>query len=90
MALFINSGRRARRQQKTNLRRLDVLCCKTAKHPLPVKMKCIGQSASRQGQPMAVYACPFAGCQWREGWVESRSGKPKRLWGGRHRRSGRK
>lgn len=67
------------------LKRLDVLCHNTAAHPLPVKMKCLSEGTSAQGHPMAIYACPFHGCPWREGWVQKRlTGKPFRLWAGLH------
>lgn len=63
--------------------RLDILHQQTHKHPLPVKMKFIAASATDKGQPMAVYACPFPDCNWREGWVQDiRTGKPICLWNG--------
>jgi hypothetical protein len=68
------------------MRRLDILCKNTAVHPLPVRMKFIGEESSDSGQPMAVYACPIAGCNCRQGWVqERRTSRPFRLWAGIHR-----
>ncbi len=63
------------------IKRLDVLCRQNVAHQLPLKMKCIGESLSVRGRPMAIYACPFHGCNWREGWVVDRlTGRPHRLW----------
>ncbi len=94
MALFANfrySPNRRRhilrrpRRRFPDLTRLDRLCPKTATHPLPVKMVCIAKSKSDRGHPMAVIACPFRGCTWREGWVHDyRTGCPTRLWAGYH------
>ena len=68
------------------MKELDVVCRRTEAHPIPAKMKFIGAGVSDRGQPMAVYACPFPGCQWREGWVQDRrTRKPFRLWAGFHR-----
>ena len=67
------------------MKKLDVLHHGTKIHPLPVKMKFIAETVSQQGYPMAIYACPFAGCNWREGWIQDpRTGKAKRLWSGVH------
>jgi hypothetical protein len=69
------------------LKRLDLLCPERSVHPLPVKMVFIAESTSAKGQPMAVYACPFAGCQHRQGWVQERgTDRPFRLWAGWHTR----
>jgi hypothetical protein len=86
MPLFPNRNGRARQSGKASLAKLDVLCSQTAAHPLPVRMKCIGMSTSNKGNPMAVYACPFHGCSFREGWVEDGRGKPTRLWRGDNHR----
>jgi len=68
------------------LTRLDVVC---TKHPLPVRMKFIAATTSDKGQPCAVYACEFPGCNWREGYVaERRTGQPFRLWKGFHKANG--
>lgn len=65
--------------------RLDVLCRGT-QHPLPVRMKFIAEGTSHSGQAMAIYACPFAGCNCRQGWVrDRRTGRPIQLWAGIHR-----
>lgn len=67
------------------MKRLDLLCNRFDRHPLPCKMKFIGESTSDSGQPMAVYACPHPGCGWREGWVVDRhTHRPRRLWAGFH------
>jgi hypothetical protein len=64
------------------LRLLDLLCHGGA-HALPVRMRFVGESVSRSGQPTAVYACPIPGCSCREGWVQDyRTGRPFRLWAG--------
>jgi len=86
MALFRKRNRHARQPGNTGLTRIDVLCSPTTAHPLPVRMKCIGMGRSNKGNPMAVYACPFPGCPFREGWVEDGRGNPTRLWRGDHRR----
>ena len=65
------------------MKRLDnVLCRQSVAHQLPLKMKCIGESLSDNGRPMAIYACPFCGCTWREGWVVDRYNdrRPHCLW----------
>ena len=68
------------------LKTLEVLC---TRHPIPIRMKCIGESVSHAGEPMAVYACEYPGCGWREGWVrDRRSGRPLRLWKGVHHKPG--
>jgi hypothetical protein len=67
---------------------LDLLCRQTVAHQLPVRMKFISEALSDRGRQTAVYACPFAGCTWREGWVidnHNHSHKPFRLWAGFYR-----
>ena len=72
-------------RQPDDLGHLHRLCRNMAVHPLPVKLVFIAMSTSDRGQPMAVYACPFSGCNYREGWVHDfRTGHPKRLWAGFH------
>jgi len=67
------------------MKQLEVLC---RRHPIPIRMKFIGESRSHAGDPMAVYACEYPGCEHREGWVPERhTGRPFRLWGGAHRHS---
>ena len=68
------------------LKTLEVLC---TRHPIPIRMKCIGESVSHAGDPMAVYACEYTGCDWREGWIQDhRNGCPLRLWKGVHHKHG--
>ena len=69
------------------MKRLDILHSPSERHPLPVRMRYIGcRLTHRSDQVMYVYACPFPGCKWREGWVQDRrTGKPFRLWCGYHR-----
>jgi len=65
------------------MKRLDIICRRTEVHPIPTKMRFIGEGVSDKGQPMSIYACPFSGCNWREGWVQDyRTSKPIRLWAG--------
>jgi hypothetical protein len=71
------------------MHRLDLLCRQTVAHQLPVRMQFISEALSDRGRPTAVYACPFTGCTWREGWVldkHSPGRKPFQLWAGFHRR----
>lgn len=69
-----------------HMRSLRVMCHQLLPHPVPVLMKFIAEVESRTGQPMAVYACNFAGCQRRQGWIrDRRTGKPIRLWEGKHK-----
>lgn len=84
MVLFPKRHGRCGKKKQMGLEKLDVLCSHLKVHQLPVKMKCIGVSKSRKGEPMAIYACPFNGCAQREGWVQGRRGTPTRLWRGDH------
>lgn len=64
---------------------LNVLCACRDAHQLPLNMEFIGFSTSDKGAPMAVYACPYRGCNWREGYVRDfQTGKPRCLWGKKH------
>jgi hypothetical protein len=64
------------------LKQLELFCRNTDAHPLPILMKCIGESLSDRGQKTAIYACPHKNCDWREGWVPDRRNprRPYRLW----------
>ena len=91
MTLFYRPPRRRRRpaprpQLPASLTRLKRICYHQHAHVLPVQMVLIGRTVSDQGTPMAVYACPYRRCGWREGHVlDFRSGRPRRLWGNFHR-----
>ena len=98
MALFPSHNKRRpnNKQRKNNdnphrlprhLTELDLLCHNTESHPLPVRMKLISKEVkSNRGEPMAVYACLFPGCHWREGWIADRYNRKKsyQLWRGFH------
>ena len=62
--------------------RLNVICTCRDAHHLPIRMKFIGFSWSDKGASMAVYACPYHGCNWREAYVQDyRTGQPRCLFG---------
>lgn len=64
-----------------------VMCRQLSRHPVPIMMKFIAEATSHSGQPMAVYACTFPGCDCRQGWVrDRRTGKPIQLWSGVHKK----
>lgn len=62
-----------------SLRRLDVLCHNHRSHALPVKMRFVSSKTTRQGQPTAVYKCPYPRCNARQRWTQGKQGKPRRL-----------
>jgi len=88
MSLFYQQPRRHRVSGPwfpAELRRVTVICnCRTA-HVLPVRMVRISETVAQNGSPMVVMACPYPGCDWREGWViDFRTGRPRRLWAAHH------
>ncbi len=91
MSLFQSLRRRQQhrqphRQGPAVSRQLNVVCHCGTVHLLPVRMTLIAQSRTSDGRPMAVFACPYRGCQWREGWViDFYTGRPRRLWARVHR-----
>ena len=64
----------------------EVLCPCRDRHNLPVIMALISVKLADNGLPMAIFACPYSGCAWREGWLRDlRTPRPIRLWAGRHK-----
>lgn len=88
MALFKSSPsssvrpyRRKRTYTTPDLTKLHILDPPNSKHPLPVKMQFHSMSRSDRGAAMAIYECPYQGCNCRQGWVRhSYTKRPMRLW----------
>lgn len=67
------------------LKRLQRVCNCGHAHALPVEMALIARTFSDKGTPMAVMACPYRNCNYREGWViDFRTGMPRKIWHGIH------
>jgi hypothetical protein len=62
-----------------SFRHLSVLCHNPVAHVLPVQLQFSGDGVGRDGQPLAIYTCPF--CRSRQAWARHRvTGRPFRLW----------
>ena len=72
MSLYYHPGHQPRRPKQyqfpSALERVTEYC--QAQGHLPVRMKFIARKTSKQGDPMAVLACPY--CNRRSGWVVDR------------------
>lgn len=55
--------------------------CHGVDHVLPVRMRFKSFGMSRDGQPLAIYACPQYLCRCQQAWTQHRAtGEPFRLW----------